>query len=195
MSTPPEVEPGLRARKKAQTRRTIQEHALRLFLEKGYEKTTVDEISAAAGVSHMTFFRYFPTKEAVVESDEYDPFIVSLIARRPAAEDSLTALQGALAEGLAQVYEADRDALLLRTRLILTTPALRSRLWANQDATQQLFVEALRLRHPAESLLATKVLAAAAVAVLTTALAEWAEACAAQDLPDLVDTAFATLRQ
>ena len=73
-----------RTRKKAATRRSIQEHALRLFVEKGYDETTVEEIAAAAGVSHMTFFRYFPRKEAVVEYDEYDPLLEQLIAARPA---------------------------------------------------------------------------------------------------------------
>ena len=75
---------GLRERKKAQTRRTIQEQALRLFTANGYDRTTVQDIAAAAGVSHMTFFRYFPTKEDVVLSDDYDPMIAALIGSRPA---------------------------------------------------------------------------------------------------------------
>ena len=74
-----------RERKKAATRQSIQEHALRLFKEKGYESTTVEEIAAAAGVSHMTFFRDFPRKEAVVEYDEYDPVLEEL-DRRAAAD-------------------------------------------------------------------------------------------------------------
>ena len=72
-----------RARKKAATKHSIQGHALRLFVEKGYDATTVEEIAAAAGVSHMTFFRYFPRKEEVVEYDEYDPLLEELIAARP----------------------------------------------------------------------------------------------------------------
>ena len=75
-----------RARKKAATKHAIQEHALRLFVEKGYDATTVEEIAAAAGVSHMTFFRYFPRKEEVVEYDEYDPLLGDLVAARPADE-------------------------------------------------------------------------------------------------------------
>src|SRR5262245_27083557 len=108
--------PGLRARKKAQTRRALQREALRLFLAQGYAATTVGEIAAAAGVSHMTFFRHFPRKEDVVLADDYDPLIAELIAARPADEPALDAVRRALAEGLARVYAADRDALLARTR-------------------------------------------------------------------------------
>ena len=49
---------GLRERKRADTRRAIQEHALRLCLAAGFETTTVAEIAAAAGVSQMTVFRH-----------------------------------------------------------------------------------------------------------------------------------------
>ena len=84
-----------RARKKAATKQAIQEQALRLFVEKGYDATTVEEIAAAAGVSHMTFFRYFPRKEEVVEYDEYDPLIEELITGRPPHEAPLVALHAA----------------------------------------------------------------------------------------------------
>lgn len=184
---------GLRERKKAQTRRTIQEHALRLFLSQGYENTTVEEIATAAGVSHMTFFRHFPTKEAVVETDDYDPMIVRLIEQRPKEESPLTALHQALAHGLATIYATDKEALLVRTRLVLKTPALRARVWENQYATEQLFAQALAVRLREEPTLSTRVLAAASLAALTTALTYWVDSDGAEDLPSLVDQAFLTL--
>ncbi|MER7661038.1 TetR family transcriptional regulator [Streptomyces sp. NPDC096193] len=194
MTTSPTAPTSLRERKKAQTRRTIQEVALRLFLENGYDGTTVEQIAAEAGVSHMTFFRHFPTKEAVVESDDYDPMIVDLIGSRPPHEDCLTALHHALGEGLRAVYAADGEALLTRTRLVLTTPALRARAWENQYATQQLFADALGGRRRGQSDLAVRVLAGAALAALTTALTLWVESEGARELPDLVDQAFLALR-
>ena len=57
------------------TRRLLQEHALRLFSERGFDDVTVEEVARAAGFSHMTFFRHFPTKDAVVLDDPYDPVL------------------------------------------------------------------------------------------------------------------------
>ncbi|HEY2764356.1 MAG TPA: TetR family transcriptional regulator [Pseudonocardiaceae bacterium] len=183
-----------REQKKAATRRAIQEHALRLFLAKGYEATTVEEIAAAAGVSHMTFFRHFPRKEAVVESDDYDPLLAELIAARPAGEDPLTAIHRAVHHALAAVLPEDRETVLVRTRLVLGTPALRARQWQNQDATRDLFATELARREGvAETDLRLRVLAAAALAAVTTAITTWADGDGTADLVALVDEAFAAL--
>lgn len=53
---------GLRERKKAKTKAAIQQHALRLFRQQGYQATTVEQIAEAAEVSPSTFFRYFPPR-------------------------------------------------------------------------------------------------------------------------------------
>jgi AcrR family transcriptional regulator len=187
--------PDWRTRKKAATREAIRRHALRLFLRDGYEATTVEEIAAAAGVSHMTFFRYFPRKEAVVESDDYDPLLADLVAARPAGEDPFTAIHQAVRAGLAAVLPDDRDAILVRTRLTLETPALRARNYRNQDDTRELFAVALARREGRIAPdLRIRVVAAAALAALTTAITAWAEGDGAADLVSLVDEAFAALR-
>jgi AcrR family transcriptional regulator len=61
--------PGLRERKKAATRLAIHEAGMRLFAERGFAGTTVDEIAEAAGVSRATVYAYFPTKEEIVFGD------------------------------------------------------------------------------------------------------------------------------
>lgn len=182
-----------RERKKAQTRRAIQEHAVRLFADQGYDATTVKQIAAAAGVSHMTFFRYFPTKEDVVLTDDYDPMLVALIRQRPADEPVVDSIQAAIAEGFRRVYEADRATILERVRLLLSTPALRARLWENQLATQQMFEQALRGRG-ADSF-EIRVLASASLAALTAAIVAWAGPDPDDELPALIDRAFTVLRE
>lgn len=195
MSLPdPTTAPGLRERKKAQTRRAIQREALRLFLADGYEATSVEAIAAAAGVSHMTFFRYFPRKEDVVLADEYDPLIAERLAARPVGEPAFETIRLALATGLARVYAVERDALLVRTRLILDTPALRARLWEQQSATERLMTRALERPGREADSLHRRVVVAACLATVTTALIIWAESNGTSDLPELIDRALAALR-
>ena len=93
--------PGsLRERKKARTRASIREHALRLFRERGYDATTVDQIAAAAEVSPSTFFRYFPTKEDVVLRDDLDDRILEAFARQPASLTPVAAVRAAIREAV-----------------------------------------------------------------------------------------------
>jgi AcrR family transcriptional regulator len=182
-----------RAQKKRATKQAIQEHALRLFAEKGYEATTVDEIAAAAGVSHMTFFRYFPRKEEVVEYDEYDPLLEELVVARPPDEPPLIALHNAIRAGLEMILAADGEALLIRMRLVLRNPVLRSRNLLAQDTSRDLLARALArragLREPD---LAATVQASAALGAIAPAAMAWVEGDDA-DFIALIDTAFAAL--
>jgi AcrR family transcriptional regulator len=190
----PEAEPDWRQRKKAETRDRIRACALRLFLEQGYDATTVEQISAAAGVSHMTFFRYFPAKEDVVLSDSYDPLIARRLEQTPATWPLFQRIRTVLVEGLAQVYETDRDTLLAQNKLIAATPALRDRLWADQIATQRLFLEALGAGpggHPPS--LQARVTVAACLAAASTAILAWVENDGTPELPELIDQAFEAL--
>jgi AcrR family transcriptional regulator len=181
-----------RERKKAATRDALQGHALRLFAEQGYDATTVDQIAAAAGVSHMTFFRYFPTKEDVVAADDYDPLLEELIRSRPRDESPIDRVHAGVRAGLAQVYWAHREVILARTLLMAHTPALRARMSRDGQTTQLLLERALS--DGAEPTLATKVIAAACLATMTTAILAWADSDGAGEMPDLIDEAFAALR-
>jgi AcrR family transcriptional regulator len=184
-------EPDWRQRKKTATRDRIRASALRLFREQGYDATTVEQIAAAAGVSHMTFFRYFPAKEDVALSDGYDPLIASHIAQTPAAWPVARRLRAVLVEGLRQVYDADRDTLLAQNKLIVATPALRARLWAGQIATQQLILEALGAgQDDPDRGFEARVTVAACLAAATTAILAWVESDGTAELPDLVERAF-----
>jgi AcrR family transcriptional regulator len=189
-----DTEPDWRQRKKAATRDRIRASALRLFREQGYDATTVEQIAAQAGVSHMTFFRYFPAKEDVALSDSYDPLIAGLLRQTPAGWPLIRRIRAVLGEGLAYVYATDRDALLAQNKLIVDTPALRERLWASQIATQQLILQALDTDDCDDQAgFAARVTVAACLAAVTTAILSWVEDDGASDLPQLIGQAFDTL--
>ncbi len=142
----------------------------------------------------MTFFRYFPRKEEVVEYDEYDPLIEDLIVARPPDEPPLVAVHQAIRLGLEQILRADREALLTRTRLVLHNPVLRSRNLVAQDATRDLFARALARRAGlAEPDLAATVQASAVLSVIGPAMTAWAQGDV-DDLIAVIDDAFASLR-
>jgi len=189
-----EPEPDWRQRKKTATRDRIRACALRLFRQQGYEATTVEQIATAAGVSHMTFFRYFPAKEDVALSDSYDPLIAELIKQTPVTQPLIQRIRTALVQGLKQVYDTDRETMLAQNKLIVSAPALRERLWANQIATQQVILQALRGgEHGPDADFQTKVTVAACLAAATTAVLTWTENDGAPELPDLIEQAFETL--
>ena len=180
-----------RQRKKNATRDRIRACALELFREQGYDATTVEQIAAAAGVSHMTFFRYFPAKEDVAVSDSYDPLLAGLLEQTPAGSPLIDRVRAALLRGLSQLYDADRDTLLAQNKLIVSTPALRDRLWANQMATQQLILRAVGAgQRPSFE---DRVTVAACLAAASTAVLTWVEDNGTPDLPDLIEQAFDTL--
>ncbi|HSZ39108.1 MAG TPA: TetR family transcriptional regulator [Trebonia sp.] len=189
-----EHEPDWRERKKHATRDRIRASALRLFDEQGYDATTVEQIAAAAGVSHMTFFRYFPTKEDAALSDSYDPLLAGLLARTPATWPVIRRIRTVLVEGLEQVYGTERDTLLAQNRLIVATPALRERLWASQMDTQRLFLQALGPgQDGAGPSFADRVTVAACLAAASTAILTWVENNGTPELPSLIEQALDAL--
>jgi AcrR family transcriptional regulator len=80
-----DVTPGLRLRKKQRTRSSIIDAAVELCLRQGYDRTTVDQIAAAAEVSTRTFSRYFPTKESVIAglAADLDALVAQVLETQP----------------------------------------------------------------------------------------------------------------
>ena len=117
----------MRERKKARTRASIREHALRLFREQGYQATTVEQIAAAAEVSPSTFFRYFPTKEDVVLQDDMDVRMIEALDQQPPGLGPVAAVRAATRQLLASYTEADMDVLRETTALTMTVPEIRAR--------------------------------------------------------------------
>jgi AcrR family transcriptional regulator len=135
--------PGLRERKKAKTRSAIQEHALRLFQEQGYDKTTVEEIADAAEVSPSTFFRYFRTKEDVVMYDPWDPVLIEAFRKHPVEVGPIEALRRAIREVFGNMSQEDRVRQWERGSLIFSVPEIRMRVLDDMIQSMQTFTVAL----------------------------------------------------
>ena len=165
---------GLRERKKARTRAAIREHALRLFGEQGYQRTTVEQIAAAAEVSPSTFFRYFPTKEDLILQDDMDTRMVEAFERQPPGLGPIAAVRAATREVVESYSEADLDVLRQTSTFTMTVPEVRARAMDEFARTIAVISEALAKRtgRPADDL-AVRAVAGAIVGVIMSITMPW----------------------
>ena len=103
---------------RAAVRAELAQVAFELFRSEGFDKVTLDDLAAAAGVSRSTVLRYFGTKE--------DRKVADALRARPADEDDWTALRHAL-DAVIGRYHEDPAGALATTRLVYDTPSLRAR--------------------------------------------------------------------
>jgi AcrR family transcriptional regulator len=122
------AEPGLRERKKRQTRQLILDTAARLFLERGFDRITVTEIARAAELSEMTVFNYFPTKEDLVfaRMEFFEEQLMAAVEQRPPEESALAAFGRMVLAGIDQL-SARTDMIAKAAMLIRASPALQAR--------------------------------------------------------------------
>jgi AcrR family transcriptional regulator len=185
----------LRERKRTRTRLMIQAEALRLFAEKGYAHTTVEEIADAAAISPRTFFRYFPTKEDVVLWDEYDPEMGELLAARPEDEPVAESFRAIIRENLGGLLRRDPDELLTRVQLLSSVPELRARFlemqasWFSptEDHGAEMMTAAFAHRHRVPDERQLRATAGALSAAVTIAIDEWQRGSGKSDLLSLFD--------
>ncbi|MGW7486255.1 TetR/AcrR family transcriptional regulator [Streptomyces sp. NPDC054786] len=136
---------GLREAKKQETRQLISDHATRLFLQKGFEETTIAEIATAARVAKKTVTNYFARKEDLA-LDHHETFTASLartVENRAAGESALTALRRAFSSA---VQEHDAVAGFAGpdfSRMIAGSPTLTTRLRDLHDERERALADAL----------------------------------------------------
>ncbi|GAB3491916.1 TetR/AcrR family transcriptional regulator [Amycolatopsis cihanbeyliensis] len=145
---------GLRERKKQRTRQALVEAAMRLFQEKGYERTTVAEIADAAGVSTKTLFNYFPGKEELIfgHRRERVDSLRDRIAARGEGEQPADLLTRVVEELLTSIMatgdEPGFELNLEQARLIMAVPELRARSLQLLVDAQQRLAAALHAAYP-----------------------------------------------
>ena len=198
LSTGQDQPGGLRERKKARTRASIREHALRLFREQTYQGTTVEQIAAAAEVSPSTFFRYFPTKEDIVLQDDMDTRMIEALERQPAGLGPLSAVRAATREVFTSYTQADLDLLGETTALTMTVPEVRARAMDEFARTISVVGEALAKRagRPADDL-AVRTTAGAIIGVIMSITMPWedwsSDRRTIEDMFERIDQALALL--
>jgi AcrR family transcriptional regulator len=189
--------PGLRERKKARTRASLREHALRLFREQGYQATTVEQIAAAAEVSPSTFFRYFPTKEDLVLQDDMDTRMVAAFEQQPPGLGPIAAVRAATREVLSSYTGADLDIVRETTRLTMTVPEVRARAMDEFARTITVVGEAVAKRAGrSRDDLAVRTVAGAIIGVImsiTMPWEGWSEGRSMEDMFGRIDEALAFL--
>jgi AcrR family transcriptional regulator len=177
---------SLRERKKARTRASLREHALRLFREQGYQATTVEQIAAAAEVSPSTFFRYFPTKEDLVLQDDMDTRLVEAFARQPPGLAPIPAIRAALREAWRSFTPEEWDLIREGGRLSMEVPEIRARTMSEFSRVISVMSGALarRVGRPPDDL-RVRVLAGAVMGVMISVFLP--EHLAAEAGAELVD--------
>ena len=184
---------GLRERKKLKLANQLTEAALALFIARGFEATTINDIVAAVDVSARTFFRYFDSKEDVIVgfADRQGEELCALVAARPREEPPLTAIHRGLAALVAR-YDAQRDFALALLRLMNDTPAIRARHLDKQDGWQRGLAQEVARRLGIRSArdLRPRLIAGVALTTLDAAVAAWLASNGRTSLARLLDDAF-----
>ena len=172
----PSGKPGLRERKKARTRAAIQHEALTLFRRQGYSATTIEQICETAEVSESTFFRYFPTKEAVVLTDEYDPLIAEAFRAQPAHLGTVHAMRRAIRSVFEPLGAEEMADMRERAVLSMQVPEVWGAALVNLMETSQLIADlvAERLCRKATGM-RIQSFGGAVVGVMMAQLRTWAE--------------------
>lgn len=172
--------------------------AMTLFVEQGFEPTTIDQIAATAGISRRSFFRYFGTKEDIVLGDlaRQGELARAALERVPASVGPWEALRIAMQEVDALTVEP--GATLAIARMMYGTPSLRARSIEKHLQWQALLTPDIRRRlGVAEDDLADPApgaIVASAIACLDAAGQVWVDGGGRADLVALYDAAVAAVR-
>jgi AcrR family transcriptional regulator len=186
--------PGLRARKRQQTRERLSRAAMALFLERGFEATTLDDIAAAADISRRNFFHYFASKEDVVFAwqEESTAALVAAVAARPADESMLKAAENGICAIARQIEPNEAMAMACLKR---DNPALQARDQVKYEKLERALAQALGKRAgPKAQKLQAPLVAMIATGAMRIGGELWAAEGAREKPEALVKRMFAALR-
>lgn len=189
---------SLRGRTWRAVRAEITETAMALFVERGFESTTIEQIAAAAGISRRSFFRYFDTKEDVVLGDlaALGEQVKTALEARPADEPAWAALRAAF-QAL-RGPNSSAEAELAAAKMYHDAPSLRARHLEKHLRWQALLAPDIERRlgigNGNGNDPRARAVIASALACLDTAVDAWRESNGTIDIEQLFDQAVAAVR-
>jgi AcrR family transcriptional regulator len=190
---------GLRERTRRAVRAEIGGVAMRLFLEQGFDATSMEQIAREAGISRRSLFRYFSTKEDIVLGNLVEAGLAAkeALEARPASESPWEALRAAL-ESLAGDPEYSPERNLKIAKMLYGTPSLRASHFEKQLRWQELLVPNIQMRLDAATGAApdlrARAIVACALTCLDVATEIWTRRDGEEDLGRLFDQAVAAVR-
>ncbi len=158
----------------ARTRARLLAAALELFTRQGYDRTTVAEIASAAGVTEMTFFRHFGSKDQLLIDDPYDPLIAGAIGHQPTDLPPLTRAVRGIRAAWRGVPITEEGDVRERLAIVAATPSLAAAVRAGTAATEAAI--GTELVAGGADRVEAAIAAAAVMAALMTALLQWGSA-------------------
>jgi AcrR family transcriptional regulator len=185
---------GPRARKRRQTLQRIAEVGLKLFLAKGYEAATLDEIAAAAGISRRTFFYYFKSKDDILLAylDGYADALKASVLENASTGAPLDVARDAV---LKVVARAEASETIATARLIQNSKALRARGQTGYLQREQALYEALCALWPSkERREGLRFVAMASMGATRLAVDKWLAQDGKRPLAKYIQDAFKTLK-
>jgi AcrR family transcriptional regulator len=183
------------ARWEPDARGRLQQAALELYGERGFEQTTVAEIARRAGLTERTFFRYFPDKREVLfdRSKTLEEAFTSAAAAAPPDASELDAVAAGLrAAATLLETERGRDRALARSRIVAANAELQEREMVKMASLAGALAETLERRGAAEP--TAGLTAEIAIAIFRVAFARWVADDNRRDLTALVGDALDELR-
>jgi AcrR family transcriptional regulator len=175
-------------------RARLQEAALALYGERGYEETTVAEIAERAGLTKRTFFRYFADKREVLfwGSEILEQQMVAAIEAAPASASALGMIDAAL-EAAAARFEEVREFAGPRHRVIVSSPELRERELIKAASLATAMARALRARGFDET--AAALAAHTGTTIMHVAFVQWVDDPNQTPFQQIAKDALAQLRE
>ena len=188
--------PPARDRRRARLLDHVEATALELFAKHGYDAVTVEDIARAADISPRTFFRYFPTKQALLARGQVRQAarVAEAMAARPRGETAFVALSSALVDISEQSTESSQRSALLSAAAAMTAPGLATVEYSDRlvDALRE---ETRRRLGPASATeVAVEVVIRATIAAAHHAFATWVGSEGRANLTALLQEAFAAVR-